>query len=288
MANIQCGFYAPSLKKNVKALVYIPTPSADDILLGSERHYYAQGRTYQTLYLLHGMYGDCTDWQNYSSVKRYAQEHCLALVMPSGENSFYQALPNGEDYCTYIGKELPEYMNSLFPLSPRREDTFIAGLSMGGYGTFLTALRYPERYAAAAALSGAFDYRNPVLASIPHMQKFPASYKKMIFPLNEKVPEEWDLTALLKKQAAAGAVLPRLYSTCGLEDFVLELTLPFMETAQSLGIPVTTENFPGVHDWSYWDQHIQDVIRWLAPKGDLVSQAYPRVTENPWRANFKI
>ncbi|MEG1873912.1 MAG: acetylesterase, partial [Ruthenibacterium sp.] len=88
MAHIQCSFFSPALQKNANAMVFIPTVSADDYL-GDEPmpDYCAADKKYQTLYLLHGSYGDCNDWVHLASVERYAQEACLAVVMPSGENS---------------------------------------------------------------------------------------------------------------------------------------------------------------------------------------------------------
>jgi S-formylglutathione hydrolase FrmB len=268
MAHIQCNFQSSALQKNVKVLVFIPTPSADDYLKGPARHYYKDGLKYQTLYLLHGSYGSCTDWVHFSNVERYAQEHCVALVMPDGENSFYRDLPNGEAYLTYIADELPRFMGTLFPLSEKREDTFIAGLSMGGYGAFLAALHYPGQFGAAAALSGVFDLDSPLIASSNHLLKMPDNYKRAVL---YDATDPWKLSSLLAKAAAEHRVLPKFYSSCGLEDFVLPAAADFIKTAETRGIRIVTENFHGGHDWNYWDAHIQDVLKWLPLKGDLVN-----------------
>ena len=107
------------------------------------------------LYLLHGTYGDYSDWCHLTSIEKYAQNHKIMVVMPSVANSFYQDMVIGPKYLTFLTEELPQYIQMLFPASGRREDNFVAGLSMGGYGAWHVALAKPEQYAAAASLSGA-------------------------------------------------------------------------------------------------------------------------------------
>ena len=81
----------------------------------------------------------------------------LIVIMPGAERSFYADMEHGYKYWTYISEELPSIMKSFFPISDKREDTFVAGLSMGGYGAMKLAFNHPERYAAAASLSSAVD-----------------------------------------------------------------------------------------------------------------------------------
>ena len=81
----------------------------------------------------------------------------MAVIMPEVQRSFYCDMTNGPRYFTYIVDELPALCQRLFRVSARREDNFVAGLSMGGYGAMKAALSRPERYAAAASFSGAVD-----------------------------------------------------------------------------------------------------------------------------------
>ena len=109
------------------------------------------------LYLLHGLTDDHTGWQRYTSIERYADEAGLAVVMPAVHHSFYTDEVHGHAYWTYVSEELPALVHRLFRVSDRPEDTFAAGLSMGGYGAVKLALSHPDRYAAAASLSGTLD-----------------------------------------------------------------------------------------------------------------------------------
>ena len=271
MAHIRCSFYSPSLLKNANVIVYLPTVSADDYLFGQKAHYGKPGACYQTLYLLHGSYGDYLDWCRLTGIERYAQEHCVAVVMPSAENSSYVDMACGEKYLTYITRELPEFLGKLFPLSPRREDTFIAGLSMGGYGAFRCALEHPGAYGAAASLSGGLDMPMLQNSDGPHVKKMPPAYRAAVFQNPRKLAgTRDDLPVLLKERLAEGATLPELYMSCGTEDFIYPANESFYEAATAMGARLTYERFPGVHDWNYWDAHIRDVLSWLPLKGDLV------------------
>lgn len=264
MAHIDCSFYSPSLKKNAHVIVFLPSTSADDYLEGREINYYKEETLFPTLYLLHGSYGDCLDWSLRTGIERYAQDKGIAVVMPSGENSSYVNMAHGENYLDYIGKELPEFMRKLFPLSRKREETYIAGLSMGGYGAYRIGLEFPETFGYIAALSGGMDMQALQNSTEAHAKKMPANYKVAVFPDFGKIDgTRDDLLTLLKTRLEEGVELPKLYMTCGTEDFIFPTNETFYNGAEAMGVEVTYEKFPGIHDWDFWDSHIKDVLKWL-------------------------
>ena len=92
--------------------------------------------------------------------------------MPQVHRSFYADEAHGCRFWTFLSEELPAVVASFFRVSTRREDTFVAGLSMGGYGALKWALRQPERFAAAASLSGALDVADMQAHDMrPHMRE---------------------------------------------------------------------------------------------------------------------
>src|SRR5512133_427585 len=93
-------------------------------------------RQRKVLYLLHGLSEDASAWQRYTNIEDIASAYGLVVVMPSAGRSFYIDQPNGLRYFTYITEELPRYLEGVFNLAPRSEDTMIVGTSMGGYGAF--------------------------------------------------------------------------------------------------------------------------------------------------------
>src|SRR5919108_3091874 len=126
---------------------------------------------YRTLYLLHGYSDDHTAWQRWTSIERYVDGLELAVVMPAVHLSYYTDIAYGGKYWQFISEEVPAVVRDIFPLSSERKNNFVAGLSMGGYGAFKLALTHPERYAAAASLSGALDIGERVRADHPRNDK---------------------------------------------------------------------------------------------------------------------
>ena len=156
MALFQGNFFSKSLLTNVNVWVILPLPDCDDINQGLDKNYNKNTR-FQTLYLLHGAFGDCTDWVRNTRIECYAQQHRVAVIMSSAVNGFYIDQENGPAYEQVFAEELIEFAEMVFPLSSCREDRFVAGLSMGGYGALRMAMRHPETYGAAVSFSGAFD-----------------------------------------------------------------------------------------------------------------------------------
>ena len=133
MALVQVNFISKMLSRTVTFNAIIPL---DKISFGEEE--VAEEKPLKTLYLLHGAFGNYTDYLSGTRIQRWAEEHNLAVIMPSGENQFYVDKPSrGENYGAYVADELVEFTRKMFPLSHKKEDTFIAGLSMGGYGALI-------------------------------------------------------------------------------------------------------------------------------------------------------
>jgi S-formylglutathione hydrolase FrmB len=220
---------------------------------------------YRTLYLLHGHSDDHTAWQRWTSIERYVEGLNLAVVMPAVNLSFYTDMVHGGNYLQFISEEVPAVARDLFPLSADQEDNFVAGLSMGGYGAFKLALTYPERYTAAASLSGAVDIREVVTGHGDPTDEAWLAQMRSIFGDLSKVPgSQHDLFALARK-VAEGPFKPRLYQCCGTEDFLYADNVRFRDAVRKLPLDLTYEEGPGEHVWAYWDKMIQNVLAWMFP-----------------------
>jgi putative tributyrin esterase len=203
------------------------------------------------LYLLHGLGEDHMGWTRFTSIERYAEEAGLAVVMPSVHDSFYTDEVHGHPYWTYVSEELPSLVQTLFRVSGRAQDTFAAGLSMGGYGALKLALSHPDRYAAAASLSGTLD--------ITYMAERTDRAEIYHRAFDGSPGDGADLFALLARAPS----VPPLYVGCGTEDGLLPANQRFVDAAAKAGVEVTTDLRPGDHEWSLWDAMIADVIDWL-------------------------
>lgn len=220
---------------------------------------------FPVLYLLHGLSDDNSAWCRYTSIEKYAEKRGIVVVMPWAGKSFYTDMKYGDRVFTYISEELPEFCENTFPISGKREDRFIAGLSMGGYGAFKFALSKPENYAAAASLSGALD----IIGLMKRENEIPNAVmlKKAIFGDEAKRSyDKDDLFILLDRAAASGADMPKMFMICGTEDFLYQDNVNFSKQLEKQvpGAKIRWE--PGVHDWDFWDKHIQEVLEWLPVK----------------------
>ncbi|MDD3206010.1 MAG: alpha/beta hydrolase family protein [Lachnospiraceae bacterium] len=270
MAFMQCNFFSPVLNFNTNINVFIPTPNSDEILNNKKSDYFQEGVKFQVLYLLHGAYGDYSDWLRLTSIEKYAQNHKIAVVMPSASNSFYQNMYKGSEYLTFMNEELPKFVQSIFPVSEKREDTFVAGLSMGGYGAVKLAFEKPEQFAACVSLSGAIDLIS--VAKQAREGEFASPFLwNSIFENPDNIEgTDADLFALAKKKIALGHKLPKVFQTVGTEDFIYEANVSAKEKMENIGVDLTYEEYPGIHDWDFWDTYIQRALDWLPLKNDSV------------------
>lgn len=271
MAFFQVNFFSPTLCFNTDINVFIPTPNSDELLNNKSTAYFREGAKYQVLYLLHGAYGDYMDWMRLTGIERYAQEHKLAVVMPSASNSFYQDMHRGSQYLTYLSEELPAFVQSLFPVSTRRQDTFVAGLSMGGYGAVRLAFTKPEQYGACASLSGAIDLLSIMGSVEDGSLSGPFRWDAIFADPRAVEGSDADLFALARRRQAEGRPLPPVYQTVGTEDFIYEANVSARQKLEALGIDLTYAEHPGIHDWDFWDAHIRDVLDWLPLANDTVT-----------------
>lgn len=220
------------------------------------------GHTHQfpTLYLLHGLSDDHTIWQRRTSIERYAEEKGLAVIMPAVHRSFYNNMANGYRYWDFVSEEVPAKARAMFPLSARRAENYVAGLSMGGYGAFKMALRHPERFAAAASLSGALDVAGLVGPQDPAWQ---AEMRTIFGDLEGIAGSANDLFHLAEQVAQSDSPKPKLFQWCGTEDHLYPANTRFRDFAQSVRLDLTYSESKGDHSWQHWDEQIQNVLAWL-------------------------
>ncbi len=254
MAHLRIDFFSDSLALSTSMTVLLPQRTTTQIGMAGAT---TDGLP-PVLYLLHGLSDDDTIWLRRTSIERYVAPLGLAVVMPQVHRSFYADEHYGGRYWTFLSEELPELVSSWFRVSQDREDTFVAGLSMGGYGALKWALRQPERFAAAAGLSGALHiggvHSGPVRAEDPRLFD-------RIYGDRSPAGSDDDLLALVSR--ADPAAIPALFVCCGEQDELIDGNRVFVDACARASVPVTSSFGPGEHDWAYWDAQIQDVLAWL-------------------------
>lgn len=256
MALFDMRYRSAALGKDVSLIVVIPEVAKAEQAL--------KDGTVKTLYLLHGLSGDNKSWMCKTAIERYATARRIAVVMPNADRSWYTDTAYGMKYFTFITQELPEIMHLYFRvLSKRPEDTYIGGLSMGGYGALKAALTYPEKYAGCFSLSGGLD--------IWSERRWKAYDEwRSIFGFDLQNPADLagtdhDVFALARKRKAEGVTLPEIYMWCGESDgeSLLGANRKLHEEMEQLGVKHQYDESEGNHSWKWWDLHVQDALNYL-------------------------
>ena len=257
MARFDVNFYSYTLDHGVDITVTIPTYTPCDRQPGTAPTHQPEA-PFPVLYLLHGHGNDRLCWLRYTSVERLAEEQRIALVTFDTGNKAYNNMPAGDRYYDFLNKELPDFINHMFPVSSRREDTFIAGLSMGGYGTLAHALTNPARYCAFGAMSPG------VAARADRKRQKDLDPNSVADMFRRAIEPIYELEARLKE----GAVLPKGYICCGKQDHLYQRVEDFVTDAKALGADFTWHPVDGFeHEWHYWDIEIGNFLRWI-PRTD--------------------
>lgn len=265
MSILQYTFESECLNNNTQITVILPDKPRGQ----TPAQFYSNGRKYKVLWLLHGTFGDHTDWVRKTNIEMYATEKNLVVVMPSALNSNYSNWDHymlGYRMFDFLTEELMPLIYGWFPVSDKREDNFIAGLSMGGRGTIKFAVNHPEKFAAAAVLSAtpmdmsSMGPDNPCPMLNTNNERMAATLAnagglEAFLNSNENV---W---AIIDKLATSGK-LPRLMFACGQEDVMLyEFYKKFQQHAGEIGLQAHWFERPNFkHEWRFWDLAIQEAL----------------------------
>jgi len=217
---------------------------------------YDKEQRYQVLYLISGGGGDLNDWSVEAGIENMCTQAQLAVVMPTIRD--FNRMQKGADYFRYVAEELPAFIRYLFPVSDRREDTFLAGFSYGGYYAMQLGLNYAENYANVASFGGPVD----VLMDIARLHADHDSAAKV----NEVKGTDKDVLWLAEQRKKQGMYIPRLFISVGTEDFTWDFNISARKRFEELGIDLTWDQGPGIHSYEYCTQHFQKMLDWLPLK----------------------
>lgn len=275
MALIECNFYAPSLERKVTFNAIIPTDKSF-FSEEEERRAAAATRGLKTLYLLHGGLGNYTDWLSGTRIHKWAQEQNLAVIMPSGDNQWWIDDLEGSsmigNYGAFLGQDLIDFTRGTFPLSDGREDTYIAGLSMGGYGALVNGLRFSNTFSHIGVLSPGLmigdlvpGYNAPELENLAGMMgpAFQRTLERSFGEGDSVIGSNRDYKGLILSLQESGASIPEIFMACGTEDFMLTRTRDYHEFLKREGVEHRYEEATGGHDWPFWDAFIKRILDWL-------------------------
>ena len=270
MAVMTFRFNSRKLSLSTAVRIILPTGFAPD---SDYQTYYQEKEPLPVLWLLHGGSDNYTDWHNCTLVQLLAEQYGYAVVMPDAQLSSYANMAYGPKWLDYFREELPEYLYARLPLSRKREDNFISGMSMGGAGTVKLALLNPERYSVAVPIASAVEvarrYAEGRWDRVPgggprdgHASEFNDIYGCDEHP--EKIlGTEEDCFYQLKRNVEEGRTLPRFLFCQGTEDHTYNGNVEYRAFAKELGVELEWCEAPGVHDWKSWNLYLPKAFEFI-------------------------
>ena len=262
MSYFEGNYYSMALQKQVSLSIILPNDAISFFTQGN-KHY---ERAPKTLYLLHGFSENHRAWLSGSSIQEIALRYNLAVVMPCGDNSFYlNQKGTGRQYANFVGEELVNYVTKTFGLSDKREDTFVGGLSMGGFGAIHTGVMFGDTFSKVVALSSAMiiheikNQKPGYSNGIADYDYYCTTFGDLeVLETSEKNPEY-----IMKKRKAEGKPLPPIYMAVGTEDFLIEHNREFHRFLEEEDMEVVYYESEGAHDWKFWNSYIEPAVQWL-------------------------
>jgi len=222
---------------------------------------------YPVLYLLHGLSGHYSDWTTRTNVADYASKYRMIIVTPEGNDGWYTdsaTVPN-DKYESYILKELVPDVQKRYRTIETRYGRGIAGLSMGGYGALKFGLKHPGTFNFAASISGALD--GPWLEKDSMAGAIRESVMRVFGADGSETRKANDIFEMVRTMTPArAATLPFLYFDCGTDDPVFNSNPQLAALLRERKIPHEFRQLPGNHNWAYWDQQVQEVLKVAAAK----------------------
>jgi S-formylglutathione hydrolase FrmB len=213
-------------------------------------------RPWSVFYLLHGLSDDHTIWMRRTSIERYAAGLPLVVVMPDGGRGWYTNAKEGYAYEDDLIKDVVGLVDRTFPVKAERAGRAIGGLSMGGYGAVKLGLKHHAMFASVNSHSGAVGFlRDPERA-----QQLSPEFRRIFGETPSGGPE--DPFAIV--EGLDHGVLPAMRLDCGTSDFLLDQNRAFHAHLEKMNVPHEYEEFPGGHDWAYWDEHVREALAFHA------------------------
>lgn len=251
---LKMTFHSKTLKTVTDVNIICPVEYIDGKDVGIVR----KNREYKVLWLFHGGTDDYSAWINRTMLLSYAEEYPeLLIVMPTIYD--FHSMLKKENYWMYAIEELPEMVQSTFPVSEKRQDNYIAGLSMGGYFAYRIAMTYPSRYACVGSFASPLDIEEDMRARHMEATNYPSPEEVSHNP-------DRDLFAMINDNMNRKAEMPQMFQACGMQDMTYNLNQNMRAYLEQKNIKHTYLEWPGSHNWTFWNTAIDKFLRWLPLK----------------------
>jgi S-formylglutathione hydrolase FrmB len=223
--------------------------------------YWEGNGPFPVYYLLHGLSDDYTIWHRRTRIEWFAGGYPMIIVMPDAARSFYCDMVEGSPYERHIIENVIPFVDKFFPTIAERDGRAIGGLSMGGYGAAKLALKYPDLFCSMNAESGC----HKVVQDLIQFGEWP-DYPQLTPELRRVFGQNpsLDNDPFTLAEQINHADLPAIRLDCGTEDPLLQSTRDLHAKLDQLGIAHEYDEYPGTHDWDYWEAHIEQALAFHA------------------------
>ena len=213
------------------------------------------------LLLLHGYGGDEHAWTEHTNLFALVRKYRLTVVMPSCGDGFYE--DTQEAMGRFLGEELLAFLREKFQVSDIREESFIAGVSMGGFGALLLGSRYSQVFGKIACFSGAFILHDVAIGNPGVLGNADVNYFRRVFGDFATLEGSGRDPLVQARRAVDENRMSPVYLLCGNQDLLIRCNQCMATELMRLGIPVVVQTAEGGHCWDFWNRHLESVIQWL-------------------------
>lgn len=238
MAVSHIEFYSEKLEMKTRVNVILP------------EHFDKDG---QVLLLLHGLGDDENAWLEQTRIVSYASESNITIIMPRVDRSYYTTSLGGPKYFEYISQEILQRCREWFNIPNNEEQTFIAGISMGGFGALKVGLTNPKKFKQVFVMSAMTD----ILTNWRNNSERDEWYRSLFGEPEQVQGSINDISYLVEKQDNTD---PEIWQLCGRGDPFYDMNVILDQQIRKRGLKHQFVEVSGGHEWSVWDKAIKQVL----------------------------
>jgi S-formylglutathione hydrolase FrmB len=236
----------------------------DSAILGRSipvRFIVPEGKDLPCLLMLHGYGGNQDQWYSKTDIYQIAVQKKLVIILPGCGDGFYE--DTQEDLPRFLAEELIVYAKKYLPISGMRDQTYIAGVSMGGFGALLIGAKYPQVFGKIASFSGAFIIHDVAIGNLGVLGNADVAYFRTVFGDFATLEDSTRDPVAEYIRASKITQIPKLLLLCGKEDVLMQPNLRIIRQLNNAHIPLLWLETDGGHNWPFWKPLLPKVIEWL-------------------------
>lgn len=275
MSRLEFSYHSPALGFRTTVTAIVPSIDWIEMVRGVKAEEY-YGRRYPVLWLLHGTSGDNDCWMRFTRLESWAEQYKIAVIMPDCRLSAFCDMDKGPAFYTFVTDELPRVCRAIFPILDQRENNFIGGLSMGGYGAMKIGLRNADKFSLILNLSGGVDrvahVKNTIqqnkITGLHNLSAMRATFGELSMVKGSVN----DVFALAESLAQSGLPKPKIFSSIGTKDPHWDENIRLRALLIKNDYDVYWEQGPYIHDWTNWNHYIELGLQWASRQWSGVAE----------------